>query len=174
MAQGSRPEALPESPDGVHNSSCMKTVILSGGYGTRIQDETAHKPKPMIEIGRRPMLWHTMGQLGSALDAMLRDPERRTATGRRTRGVARRTASSEAVASQTLEAMLDACGRRRFIVRGRSRSKSYPRSLFGTTSRVNGMFSGASALYVRVPLSGPAYSRGQFWHPFLVDLDLPT
>jgi glucose-1-phosphate cytidylyltransferase len=39
----------------------MKTVILSGGYGTRIQEETAHKPKPMIEIGGRPMLWHIMG-----------------------------------------------------------------------------------------------------------------
>ena len=38
----------------------MKTVILSGGYGTRIQEETAHKPKPMIEIGGRPMLWHIM------------------------------------------------------------------------------------------------------------------
>jgi len=39
----------------------MKTVILSGGYGTRIQEETALKPKPMIEIGGRPMLWHIMG-----------------------------------------------------------------------------------------------------------------
>ena len=39
----------------------MKTVILSRGYGTRIQEETSHKRKPMIEIGGRPMLWHIMG-----------------------------------------------------------------------------------------------------------------
>jgi len=55
------PLALPQRVRGSHNSSCMKTVILSGGYGTRIQEETSHKPKPMIEIGGRPMLWHIMG-----------------------------------------------------------------------------------------------------------------
>ena len=38
----------------------MKTVILAGGYGTRISEETALKPKPMIEIGGRPILWHIM------------------------------------------------------------------------------------------------------------------
>jgi len=45
-----------------------------------------------------------VNQVASALDAMLRDPERRTPNGRRARQAARRTASSEAVASQTLEA----------------------------------------------------------------------
>lgn len=38
----------------------MKVVILAGGMGTRLQDETAVKPKPMVEIGGRPMLWHIM------------------------------------------------------------------------------------------------------------------
>jgi len=38
----------------------MKAVILAGGYGTRISEETYLKPKPMIEIGGRPILWHIM------------------------------------------------------------------------------------------------------------------
>lgn len=38
----------------------MKTVILAGGYGTRISEESQDKPKPMIEIGGMPMLWHIM------------------------------------------------------------------------------------------------------------------
>ena len=38
----------------------MKTVILAGGYGTRISEETMVKPKPMVEIGDKPMLWHIM------------------------------------------------------------------------------------------------------------------
>jgi glucose-1-phosphate cytidylyltransferase len=38
----------------------MKVVILSGGYGTRISEESHLKPKPMIEIGGRPILWHIM------------------------------------------------------------------------------------------------------------------
>jgi len=38
----------------------MKTVILAGGYGTRISEETHLKPKPMVEIGGRPILWHIM------------------------------------------------------------------------------------------------------------------
>ncbi len=38
----------------------MKVVILAGGYGTRISEESEHKPKPMIEIGGRPILWHIM------------------------------------------------------------------------------------------------------------------
>lgn len=38
----------------------MKVVILAGGYGTRISEETAHKPKPMVEMGERPILWHVM------------------------------------------------------------------------------------------------------------------
>jgi glucose-1-phosphate cytidylyltransferase len=38
----------------------MKAVILAGGLGTRISEETASRPKPMIEIGGRPILWHIM------------------------------------------------------------------------------------------------------------------
>ncbi len=38
----------------------MKAVILAGGYGTRISEETGVKPKPMIEIGGMPILWHIM------------------------------------------------------------------------------------------------------------------
>jgi glucose-1-phosphate cytidylyltransferase len=38
----------------------MKAVILAGGLGTRISEETHLKPKPMIEIGGRPILWHLM------------------------------------------------------------------------------------------------------------------
>lgn len=38
----------------------MKVVLLAGGFGTRISEETQYKPKPMIEIGGRPILWHIM------------------------------------------------------------------------------------------------------------------
>jgi len=38
----------------------MKAVILAGGLGTRISEETSTRPKPMFEIGGRPILWHTM------------------------------------------------------------------------------------------------------------------
>ena len=38
----------------------MKVVILAGGYGTRLSEETVLKPKPMIEIGGKPILWHIM------------------------------------------------------------------------------------------------------------------
>ncbi len=36
----------------------MKVVILAGGYGTRLSEETHLKPKPMVEIGGKPVLWH--------------------------------------------------------------------------------------------------------------------
>jgi glucose-1-phosphate cytidylyltransferase len=45
----------------------MKAVILAGGRGTRISEETDVKPKPMVEIGGRPLLWHVM-KLFSAHD----------------------------------------------------------------------------------------------------------
>ena len=38
----------------------MKVVILAGGFGTRISEESDNKPKPMIEIGGKPILWHIM------------------------------------------------------------------------------------------------------------------
>ena len=40
----------------------MKVVLLAGGYGTRISEESQFKPKPMIEIGGMPILWHIMKQ----------------------------------------------------------------------------------------------------------------
>jgi glucose-1-phosphate cytidylyltransferase len=42
----------------------MKVVILAGGFGTRLAEETDHKPKPMVEIGGRPILWHIMKAYG--------------------------------------------------------------------------------------------------------------
>ena len=42
------------------NRFLMKAVILAGGYGTRISEETHLKPKPMVEIGGKPILWHIM------------------------------------------------------------------------------------------------------------------
>ena len=39
---------------------CMKVVILAGGFGTRISEESHLKPKPMVEIGDKPILWHIM------------------------------------------------------------------------------------------------------------------
>lgn len=38
----------------------MKVVILAGGFGTRISEESHLKPKPMVEIGDKPILWHIM------------------------------------------------------------------------------------------------------------------
>ena len=38
----------------------MKVVILAGGFGTRLSEETDIRPKPMVEIGGKPILWHIM------------------------------------------------------------------------------------------------------------------
>lgn len=43
----------------------MKVVLLAGGYGTRISEETKNKPKPMVEIGGMPILWHIMKEYSS-------------------------------------------------------------------------------------------------------------
>ena len=44
----------------------MKAVILAGGFGTRLSEETDLRPKPMVEIGGRPILWHIMKLYGAA------------------------------------------------------------------------------------------------------------
>ena len=38
----------------------MKVVILAGGFGSRLAEETVVRPKPMVEIGGKPILWHIM------------------------------------------------------------------------------------------------------------------
>ncbi len=43
----------------------MKAVILAGGFGTRLSEETSLKPKPMVEIGGKPILWHIMKMYSS-------------------------------------------------------------------------------------------------------------
>ena len=43
----------------------MLAVILAGGYGTRLSEETTNRPKPLVEIGERPILWHIMKNLNS-------------------------------------------------------------------------------------------------------------
>lgn len=42
------------------DTESMKVVILAGGFGTRFSEESSYKPKPMIEIGDKPILWHIM------------------------------------------------------------------------------------------------------------------
>src|SRR6476620_7621870 len=43
----------------------LKTVILAGGLGTRLSEETVVRPKPMVEIGGHPILWHIMNIYGA-------------------------------------------------------------------------------------------------------------
>ena len=43
----------------------MKVLILAGGYGTRISEESGTRPKPMVEIGENPILWHIMKHYSS-------------------------------------------------------------------------------------------------------------
>jgi glucose-1-phosphate cytidylyltransferase len=50
-------DALPERP-------AVKVVILAGGFGTRLAEETEARPKPMVEIGGQPILWHIMRHYG--------------------------------------------------------------------------------------------------------------
>ncbi len=50
----------------------MKAVILAGGRGTRISEESQTRPKPMVEIGGKPILWHIMKIYGAAGHQRLR------------------------------------------------------------------------------------------------------
>jgi glucose-1-phosphate cytidylyltransferase len=56
------PPACPPATDSTPPTKLftMKAVILAGGFGTRISEESAVRPKPMIEIGHKPILWHIM------------------------------------------------------------------------------------------------------------------
>lgn len=49
-----------------NNMSVNKAIILAGGYGTRLMEETESRPKPMVEIGGKPILWHIMKVYASA------------------------------------------------------------------------------------------------------------
>src|SRR5262245_49672161 len=53
---------LPSRAVGQRNpgAQLMKTVIMAGGIGTRLSEETTVRPKPMVEIGGMPILWHIM------------------------------------------------------------------------------------------------------------------
>src|SRR3954465_6981672 len=48
------------SSDNAQSTIIMKVVILAGGLGSRLAEETEIKPNPMIEIGGKPILWHIM------------------------------------------------------------------------------------------------------------------
>ena len=54
----------------------MKLVILAGGLGTRLSEETTLKPKPMVEIGEFPILWHIMKIYSSAASPFFPPPWR--------------------------------------------------------------------------------------------------
>ena len=51
---------IPKTLFNTDKAKAMKAVILAGGLGTRISEETETKPKPMVEVGGKPILWHIM------------------------------------------------------------------------------------------------------------------
>src|SRR5687768_15955958 len=57
---GEAPECTLPAPRDQPKNTLMRTVILAGGMGTRLSEETAARPKPMVEIGGMPILWHIM------------------------------------------------------------------------------------------------------------------
>jgi hypothetical protein len=63
LAPAANPESLIPTPDLKQQAlkgTGMQVVILAGGLGTRISEESSVRPKPMVEIGGRPILWHIM------------------------------------------------------------------------------------------------------------------
>jgi glucose-1-phosphate cytidylyltransferase len=57
---GGKVAAIPQPQGGLAIARQTKVVILAGGKGTRIAEETQVRPKPMVEIGDRPIIWHVM------------------------------------------------------------------------------------------------------------------
>src|SRR5438874_776925 len=55
-----RTDAAPDAASFVRTMTRVQAVILCGGLGTRLAEETDVRPKPMVEIGSRPILWHIM------------------------------------------------------------------------------------------------------------------
>lgn len=55
-----RPEEVETNDDSIEREIVVKAVILAGGYGTRLSEETGVRPKPMVEIGNEPILWHLL------------------------------------------------------------------------------------------------------------------
>ena len=43
-----------------HEDNTVKVIILCGGQGTRLREETEYRPKPLVDVGGRPILWHIM------------------------------------------------------------------------------------------------------------------
>jgi glucose-1-phosphate cytidylyltransferase len=48
-----------------NEGATMKAILLAGGLGTRMREETEFRPKPMVEVGGRPVIWHIMKNLGA-------------------------------------------------------------------------------------------------------------
>ena len=75
-ATGSGPTRMTASEPGIGDAGSdedlMRVVILAGGLGTRLQEETETRPKPMVEIGGRPILWHIMKLYGVVRSLPLR------------------------------------------------------------------------------------------------------
>src|SRR5829696_3586475 len=64
LANNIGPSLIARDVDRAENNP-MKVVILAGGFGTRLSEETSTRPKPMVEIGGKPLLWHIMKFYGA-------------------------------------------------------------------------------------------------------------